>query len=118
MKHLQSTAMQTQQQRPYVPAAQKHLINATKHLPNWHAAENEEKSQDKNCLLTEEVCKCVIKKYNANLHCKRIGNLVTKAFIGVTPPNQGVKGDIPTIVYKSIYQAFDSHIKINQYKKI
>ncbi len=36
----------------------------------------------------------------------------------VTPPKQGVKEDIPTIVYKSIYQAFDSHIKINQYNKI
>ncbi len=42
---------------------------------------------------------------------------MTKGFIGVTVPKQGVKGDIPMIAYKSIWGAFDYHIKINQFNK-
>ncbi len=115
VKKQQQTATQTQQHRSNTAAVQKHYNNATKHATKWYAAEKEEKAHGKKGLLAEEVCKRVNKTYDTNLHQKRIGNLVTKGYIGITPPKPGAKSDIPTIVYKSICQAFDSHIKINQF---
>ncbi len=115
VKQQQRTASQTQQHRLNSAAVQKHHNNATKHATKWYAAEKEKKAQGKKGLSAEEVCKNVNETYKTNLHQKRIGNLVTKGYIGVTPPKPGAKGKIPTIAYKSICQAFNSHIKINQF---
>ncbi len=115
MKHLQRTATQIQQHRSNSVAVQKHLINATKHATKWYSAEKKREAQGKNDLLAIEVCKHVNKTYETNIHGKRIGHLVNKGYIDVTPLKQGPKGDIPAIAYKTICRAFDTHIKINQF---
>ncbi len=115
VKRLRRTATQTQQHRSNSSAVQKHLNNPTKHATKWYAAEKKKKKQGKKVLSAEEVCKHVNKIYETNIHHKKIGNLVNKGFIGVTPPKLGTKGQIHEFAYKSIFQAFDSHIKINQF---
>ncbi len=66
-------------------------------------------------LSAQEVCRRINETYEANLHQKRIGDLVAKGFISMTLTKLGVKGDIPTIVDRSLCEAFNSHIKINQF---
>ncbi len=115
VKHVQRTALLAQQHRSNLSADQKHFINVTNHATKWYSVEKEKTALGKKRLSAEEVCRYINKTYKTNLHHKRIGNLVAKGFIGVTLPKQGVKGDIPTIVYKSLCEAFDSHIKTNQF---
>ncbi len=91
VKHLQRIATQTQQHRSNSAAVQKHLNNPTKHAIKWYTAEKKTKKQGEKGLSDEEVCKCVNKIYETNIHHKKIGNLVTKGFIGVTPPKPGAK---------------------------
>ncbi len=79
MMHLQGIVMQTQQRSNFA-FAQKNFNNALRHATKWYAAENEKKSQGKRGLLAGEVCKHINKTYNTNLHCKKIGNLVTKGW--------------------------------------
>ncbi len=76
--------------------------------------EKKKKAKREKGLSDEEVCNHDNKTYETNLHHKRIRNLVAKRYIGVKRPRQGVNEEIPFIVYISICQAFDSHIKSNQ----
>ncbi len=72
------------------------MNNARKHATKWYAVEKEKKSQGKKGLSTELICKHVNKTYNTNLYCIRIGNFLTKGFIGVTLSIWRVKKDIRT----------------------
>ncbi len=88
-----------------------HAKHALKRATTWYAQEKDKPSG----LLSYQIEKKVKKEYDGvGLHAATIWRYINANIAGMSPLKIGVKGNVPTFVFKSFCIAFKSFICIQQ----